>query len=130
MYQKIRNRQSVPKLYEETLLVRYHFSSQRSVFIQKGPPQAAGTLTPEAASSARAAYKTHLEEQLKEADSYKPPADMLQNQWKNLVWPYSKEAQKTPETGVNVEVLKSVGRTSVTVPADFVSNPWNAWTWE
>jgi hypothetical protein len=61
-----------------------------------------------------------LEQHLKGAETYQPPADMLQEQWKGFVWPCSAEANRNPETGVDIETLKDVGKTSVKLPEGFV----------
>ena len=46
---------------------------------------------------------------------------MLQGQWSGIIWPGSEDAVPEPETGVDAETLKSVGKASVTVPEGFVS---------
>jgi probable 2-oxoglutarate dehydrogenase E1 component DHKTD1 len=46
---------------------------------------------------------------------------MLQDQWSGMVWPASEEARSDPDTGVERETLKAIGRASVTVPDGFVS---------
>jgi probable 2-oxoglutarate dehydrogenase E1 component DHKTD1 len=46
---------------------------------------------------------------------------MLQEQWKSMVWPASKEADSNPGTGVEREILVKVGQASVKSPDEFVS---------
>ncbi|KAG8904913.1 hypothetical protein FRB99_001011 [Tulasnella sp. 403] len=104
MYKLIRNRASVPKMYEEKLVNE-------------------GTMTKEEATTRRAAYKSHLEDCLKAVDGYEPEADMLQRQWQGIVWPTSNEAQHNPETGVERERLLTVGKASVATPEDFNMHP-------
>ena len=45
---------------------------------------------------------------------------MLKDQWSNMVWPASEEAISDPDTGVERETLKLIGRASVKVPDEFV----------
>jgi hypothetical protein len=45
---------------------------------------------------------------------------MLKDQWSNMVWPASEEAISDPDTGVERETLKLIGRASVKVPEEFV----------
>ena len=80
-------------------------------------------LTKDAAESIRANHKEFLASELAAAASHKPGSTLsvLQGQWKGLVWPGSREAVWDPETGVEQETLKKVGRASVTVPEGFVS---------
>ncbi|KDQ52171.1 hypothetical protein JAAARDRAFT_210725 [Jaapia argillacea MUCL 33604] len=107
MYDKIRSRRSVPRLYEDRLVDEQ-------------------TLTPESASSVRAAYKTHLETALSKVESYRPPSassTLGQGQWKGIVWPASKDAEPDVETGVEGTKLREVGRASVGVPKGFEIHP-------
>ncbi|KAG8855335.1 hypothetical protein FRB96_007133 [Tulasnella sp. 330] len=101
MYKRIRNRDSVPKLYENKLIDE-------------------GTITKEEASTHRSSYKQHLEENLKAVDQYMPTADMLEGKWDGIVWPTKVEAIHNPETGVEKEKLLKVGQASVETPSDFV----------
>ncbi|KAF8957827.1 Transketolase, pyrimidine binding domain-containing protein [Flammula alnicola] len=100
MYEKIAARKSVPQLYEQKLI-------------------AEDILTPEAISSVRGSYKTHLEAELAKVPSYFPFASMLEEQWNGMVWPASVEAEHDPVTGVDREILERVGKASVTVPEGF-----------
>lgn len=71
----------------------------------------------------RQTARDHLDAQLAETPAYKPKADMLEGKWSSFVWPASREAQHSPDTGVETEVLQSVGKASVTLPPAFVSRP-------
>lgn len=82
--------------------------------------QSDGVLTPEAATQLRSDYKEYLNAELAAIDSYVPPALEHQAQWTGVVWPSSKDAQANPDTGVQEDVLKEVGKASVTVPEGFV----------
>ena len=46
---------------------------------------------------------------------------MFSGQWSGITWPGSRDAVRDPDTGVQEETLKTVGRASVTVPEGFVS---------
>ena len=72
-------------------------------------------------SSVRTSYKAYLEEELTKVPTYKPSASMLQDQWSDIVWPTSANANHDPVTGVDREVLQKVGKASVAVPEGFVS---------
>ncbi|OSD05011.1 dehydrogenase E1 and transketolase domain-containing protein 1 [Trametes coccinea BRFM310] len=106
MYEKIRSRRSVPALYEERLIDE-------------------NVLTKEAADSVRAEHKEFLSSELAAAASHKPGSalSIMQGQWKGTVWPASKQAVWDPETGVERDTLKTVGRASVTVPEGFEIHP-------
>ena len=69
----------------------------------------------------RTTYKAHLESELAKVSSYEPSASMLEGQWAGIVWPGSTEARWDPETGVEGDVLRRVGRGSVAIPDGFVS---------
>ncbi|KZV93424.1 2-oxoglutarate dehydrogenase, E1 component [Exidia glandulosa HHB12029] len=104
MYNQIRSRKSVPQLYEDKLL-------------------SAGVLTADDAATARRTARDHLDVQLADTTSYKPKADMLQGKWSSFVWPASTDAVHDPATGVELDVLQSVGKASVTLPSDFNIHP-------
>ncbi|KAI0353832.1 dehydrogenase E1 and transketolase domain-containing protein 1 [Trametes cingulata] len=106
MYEKIRSRRSVPALYEERLIDE-------------------NVLTKDAAESVRAQHKEFLASELSAAASHKPGSvvSALQGQWKGLVWPASRDAVWDPETGVEVDTLKRVGRASVSTPEGFEIHP-------
>ncbi|CDO71005.1 hypothetical protein BN946_scf184844.g9 [Trametes cinnabarina] len=103
MYEKIRSRRSVPALYEERLIDE-------------------NVLTKEAADSFRSGHKEFLSSELAAAASHKPGSalSVMQGQWKGIVWPASKRAVWDPDTGVERDTLRRVGRASVTVPEGFV----------
>lgn len=44
---------------------------------------------------------------------------MLAEQWKGIVWPGSAAAEHDPATGVDVDLLKEVGKGSVQIPQGF-----------
>ncbi|KZO95476.1 dehydrogenase E1 and transketolase domain-containing protein 1 [Calocera viscosa TUFC12733] len=100
MYDKIRNRKSVPKLYEERI-------------------EAEGVLNGSGITGIRSEYKEKLEQELTASDTYTPVADHLKEQWSGMVWPASPEAEHDPETGVSEETLKEVAQASVTIPEGF-----------
>lgn len=69
----------------------------------------------------RASYKAHLEAELAKVPQYRPsPESMFKNQWSGMVWPADAKAQHDPDTGVDSDVLQTVGKASVTVPEGFV----------
>jgi probable 2-oxoglutarate dehydrogenase E1 component DHKTD1 len=98
MYKEIRSRKSVPRFYEETLLEK-------------------GILTMEQAEEGRSAQLRFLEEELKQANTYRPKSDHLQGKWKDMIHP--KTSVVHLDTGVSRDVLVQVGNASVTVPSNF-----------
>ncbi|KAI0699000.1 dehydrogenase E1 and transketolase domain-containing protein 1 [Cytidiella melzeri] len=104
MYKQIRSRQSVPTLYEEQLISE-------------------GVVSREFAKSIRESYKTYLTDELAESDTYTPCAQMLQQQWADMVWPAGEDARYNPETGVDQGILVNVGKASVKVPDGFEIHP-------
>ncbi|KAJ6475095.1 thiamine diphosphate-binding protein [Mycena vitilis] len=104
MYEKIIARRSVPQLYEAKLVDEE-------------------VLDPNKISSIRAAYKSELEAALARVSDHVPSASMLEKQWKGMVWPASSSADRNPETGVDQEQLKDIGRASVKIPDGFEIHP-------
>ena len=45
---------------------------------------------------------------------------LLEEQWKGMVWPRSKDAVHDPVTGVPLDTLEKVGKASVKVPESYV----------
>lgn len=80
-----------------------------------------GILSQESVSGLRTSYKDHLNSELAQADSYQPQASMLQKQWSGIVWPASDEALRHPDTGVDSDTLKTVGKASVSYGDGIVS---------
>ncbi|KAM5543648.1 hypothetical protein V8D89_002899 [Ganoderma adspersum] len=106
MYEKIRSRRSVPALYEEHLINE-------------------NVLTKDAAEAVRARHKDFLASELTAAPAHTPGSNltMYSGQWSGITWPGSNDAVRDPETGVEKETLKTVGRASVTVPEGFEIHP-------
>ncbi|KAF8158979.1 dehydrogenase E1 and transketolase domain-containing protein 1 [Mycena galopus ATCC 62051] len=104
MYEKISARRSVPELYEAKLVNEEVLDANKI-------------------ASVRAAYKSELEAALSRVSSHVPSASMLEKQWKGMVWPASPSADRKPETGVEAEQLKAVGRASVQIPEGFEIHP-------
>ncbi|TDL25298.1 dehydrogenase E1 and transketolase domain-containing protein 1 [Rickenella mellea] len=100
MYQNIRNRKSVPALYEDKLLAEK--------IIDHGD-----------ISSLRNSYKEYLDAELSHVVSFTPEASTLQGKWSQMVWPASTAAAGDPDTGVGIETLRDVGEASVRVPGGF-----------
>ena len=80
-------------------------------------------LTEEAAGTVRARHKDFLASELAAAPAHKPGSNlsMLTGQWSGVTWPGSDDAVREPDTGVDADTLKGVGKASVTVPEGFVS---------
>lgn len=105
MYETIAARRSVPQLYEQKLV------NEQAITVND-------------ATEVRDSYKAFLNDQLSQVDGFQPSANMLQSQWKSMVWPASPEANDNPkDTGVDIDVLKSVGQASARVPNGFAVHP-------
>lgn len=102
MYEKIRNRSSVPELYLNKL-------------------DKEGVASADQASQSRKAYEASLEEALGRVEGYRAESDMLRGKWKDIVWPLSSAARHEPDTGKDQNELKEIAKASVTLPETFVS---------
>lgn len=102
MYEKIRNRSSVPELFEKKL-------------------DAAGVLDENAAKEFKKKYGEELDSDLTKVEGFKAKSEMLGGKWKEMVWPAGPQADHAPETGVAKEELKEVAEASVKLPESFVS---------
>lgn len=75
-------------------------------------------MTVEEAAEVRKSYKALLEKELAAAPSFKPTVPVSNDQWRAMVWPASREARKNPDTGVSEEILRDVGKASVTISSE------------
>ncbi|KAG1718674.1 thiamine diphosphate-binding protein [Suillus paluster] len=103
MYEKIRSRKSVPRLYEDKLI-------------------SDGVISLEVARAVRDSYKASLNAALTDVASYVPPPVSFEGAWKGMVWPASPDARQE-ETGVSSTVLRDVGMASVRIPEGFEIHP-------
>ncbi|PIA18857.1 dehydrogenase E1 and transketolase domain-containing protein [Coemansia reversa NRRL 1564] len=102
MYNIIRSRASVPKLYESSILED-------------------NIITKEDAEQTRQSFTKHLEAELAAVKDYIPQADHLKGKWSGLVM--STEAITQIDTGVARETLQEVGRKSVLVDETIKVHP-------
>jgi len=102
MYNNIRARKSVPKLYEEKLMAEDVISK--------------GTI-----DEFRQDYFEKLEDDFSEIESFKPEADHLQGKWKDMILPT--ETVSRIDTGIDQEQMHDIGKASVTTPGDFEIHP-------
>ncbi|KAL0089060.1 hypothetical protein F4703DRAFT_1839178 [Phycomyces blakesleeanus] len=99
MYNTIRHRTSVPKLYEQKLLDEKTFGSAAE------------------AESVRSAQIEALESSLKASETYVPDDSAhLQGNWKSMTHPTT-GSQAAVDTGVDSALLSAIGRQSVTPPS-------------
>ncbi|KAF9652772.1 2-oxoglutarate dehydrogenase, E1 component [Thelephora ganbajun] len=99
MYSKIRSRRSVPELYEDRLVADNIMTAGEIVEVRK-------------------AHRALLEEKLAAVSSFEPTVPTPNSQWRAMVWPTSGKAKKKPDTGVSEEILRDVGKASVTISSD------------
>ena len=69
----------------------------------------------------RSECTSRLDAALARIDSYKPEADHLKGKWNVCVWPTCDRAVHEPDTGIELDVVKMIGESSVNVPDQFVS---------
>ncbi|RCH86402.1 hypothetical protein CU098_007687 [Rhizopus stolonifer] len=100
MYNNIRHRTSVPKLYEKKLLDENVLSSEQE------------------AQSIRSSHMQALESQLQQAESYVPNTAQihLDGNWKEMQHITSGTQTELPDTGCDTVLLKEIGELSVTPP--------------
>ncbi|KAI8991755.1 oxoglutarate dehydrogenase, E1 component [Mycotypha africana] len=107
MYNNIRHRTSVPKLYEKKLLEEKTLSSDAE------------------AQHIRDQHIQLLEKGLEEAETYTPSTQMhLDGYWKNIKHITSAAEQEQPDTGYDIDILKQISELSVRPPyTDFKVHP-------
>ncbi|XP_047531885.1 probable 2-oxoglutarate dehydrogenase E1 component DHKTD1 homolog, mitochondrial [Vanessa atalanta] len=98
LYKLIHNRKSIPDTYTEKLISN-------------------AVLTESDVNNMNMEYTQYLQEQYEAASSYTPEVSYFQDQWSNMS--PAPKAVEVWDTGVNKELLKLVGRASVSTPADF-----------
>ncbi|KAI8381129.1 oxoglutarate dehydrogenase, E1 component [Radiomyces spectabilis] len=105
MYNTIRPRVSVAKLYEQKLLAEKTLASEAD------------------AEALRQEELQKLDQSLKEAESYKPSSDYhLHGNWRGMQHITTGQPTETM-TGVDIEELRAIGRQSVTPPEDVQVHP-------
>lgn len=75
-------------------------------------------MTTEEIAGVRKSYRTLLEERLATVPSFEPAFPTPNDQWRTMVWPASGKATKDPDTGVSEEILRDVGKASVTISSE------------
>lgn len=99
MYNNIRHRTSVPKLYEQKLLAESTLASEQE------------------AQQVRERHLQVLEAGLKDAESFVPDSRMhLDGNWKGIHHITKDSASENPDTGYDTAVLAEIGKLSVTPP--------------
>lgn len=100
MYKKIKSHPKVVDTYARTLVDEGVLRSDDEV------------------TEMRAAYRSHLENEMAAADNYRPNnADWLDGKWSGLS--FAEDGERRGQTGVSLDILKEVGRDITTVPTDF-----------
>ncbi|KAG5456304.1 MAG: LOW QUALITY PROTEIN: thiamine diphosphate-binding protein [Olpidium bornovanus] len=117
MYTIIRSRKSVPLLYEERLLVSGNrFADSRQQLKGEGVIKGQAEI-----DNFRQAYFDLLDEKLKASDSYVPKASQLEGKWEKMT--LATETISKANTGVDVPLLKAIGKASVAVPPQMSVHP-------
>lgn len=98
MYNNIRHRTSVPKLYEQKLLSESVLSDKEVETVREGQIKS-------------------LESGLQEAESYVPPENVhLDGLWKGIRHITKASETEIPDTGFDTQLLQDIGKISVTPP--------------
>lgn len=75
-------------------------------------------MSAEEVADVRKSHRALLEEKLAAVSSFEPAPPTPSEQWSTMVWPVSDKAEKNPDTGISEEVLKNVGKASVTISSE------------
>ncbi len=77
-----------------------------------------GVMTPAEVEQVRTDFRAMLDAEFEAADSYKPnKADWLDGKWSGIG--FAEDEARRGQTGVDIEVLRDVGRQITTLPGDF-----------
>ena len=99
MYKKIKTHPTVISLYSKRL-------------------EEEGITEPGEAEQMRSSFRSHLDSEFETADSYKPnKADWLDGRWSGVG--FAEDDARRGETGVEVELLKTIGRRVTSIPQGF-----------
>jgi 2-oxoglutarate dehydrogenase E1 component len=99
MYRNIRSHASAVEIYSKRLVSE-------------------GVVTEPEVEAMKAEFRNHLDGELAAADSFRPnKADWLDGRWSNVG--FADDEARRGDTGVDMEVLKEVGRRITTIPTDF-----------
>jgi len=99
MYKKIKSHPTVISLYTKQL-------------------EGEGIVEPGEGEQMKASFRAHLESEFASADSYKPnKADWLDGRWSGVG--FAEDDARRGKTGVEVELLKTVGRRVTSIPQGF-----------
>ncbi|KAJ2396813.1 hypothetical protein GGI05_000948 [Coemansia sp. RSA 2603] len=102
MYNIIRSRESIPKLYECKM-------------------EEENVVSKDDAQKTRANFGKYLEDELVASKDYQPEADHLKGKWSGLVMPT--KAVTTMDTGVDLNILRRIGEKSVAVDENIKIHP-------
>ena len=75
-------------------------------------------MTVEEIAEVRKSHRALLEEKLAAVPSFEPAVPAPNDQWRAIVWPASEKAKRNPDTGVSEEILRDVGKASVTISSE------------
>src|SRR5882762_8644037 len=75
-------------------------------------------VTAEETAQVRKTHKALLEDKLAAVSSFEPAVPTSNDQWQAIVWPASGKAKKSPDTGVPEQILRDVGKASVTISSE------------
>jgi probable 2-oxoglutarate dehydrogenase E1 component DHKTD1 len=105
MYKDIRSRKSVPKLYEEKLMVRVFLTTQ-SISCSSYAIRKTERITEEnGIQNLRDNYFRALEQKLSETDTFKPNSDLLKGKWTKMSMP--RDIDNSVMTGTKVAFLST-----------------------
>src|SRR5215475_3197943 len=120
-YRKHGHNESDEPAFTHPLMYRAIRSHPTAVEIYSKRLVKEGVVTDADVADMQAKFRTHLDEELRAADSYRPnKADWLDGRWSDIG--FTEDEARRGNTGVAVETLKDVGRRITAIPQDFMAH--------
>ena len=117
-YRRFGHNESDEPAFTQPLMYRAIRSHPSAVEIYGKRLVEEGVVTASDVEGMKARFRTHLDEELAAADSYRPnKADWLDGRWSNIT--FAEDDERRGDTGVAIDTLKDIGRRITTTPHDF-----------
>ncbi len=117
-YRRHGHNESDEPAFTQPLMYRAIKSHPRAVEIYSKRLVEEGVVSEQEVADMQARFRTHLDEELAVAESYRPnKADWLDGRWADIG--FADDDARRGNTGVAIDTLKEVGRRITTIPQDF-----------